>query len=254
MVGIGNRLKFIANVYAQHGLDNTYLLWNNKGWVSLDFKELFINTSVHNFNSFGINKSRFVPLCSYPGYSDKYNDFNEFWRFYIPLDYRELRKNDVNIDFKYNSIPLSLIKRYKPFFMQLKPSRAVHLRMTPKVLSTDVCVHIRNSDIENDNKDVSDLEMIKVAMRIYGKKQRFFISAMNSKIYNEFKKEFGDQVFELHDKKYSSMVDAVADMYLLGIGKELIASPGSTFSEVAWWLGGCKANVKMLEVAYQQKR
>ena len=49
------------------------------------------------------------------------------------------------------------------------------------------------------------------------------------------------------------MVDAVADMWILGHGREMIASPGSTFSEVAWWWSGARMKVKQLASEYNQR-
>ena len=49
------------------------------------------------------------------------------------------------------------------------------------------------------------------------------------------------------------MIDAVADMWLLGRGREMIASPGSTFSEVAWWWSGARIPVKHLSPEYNQR-
>ena len=42
------------------------------------------------------------------------------------------------------------------------------------------------------------------------------------------------------------MFHAVADLYLLSQCDEAIYSCGSTFAELAWWLGGCKAKVSVV--------
>lgn len=80
----------------------------------------------------------------------------------------------------------------------------------------------------------------------------FFISAMNDEIASLFKARFKGRVIELPNKCYSSMVDAVADMWLLGHCAKMIVSPGSTFSEVAWWWGGAKIPVVHLKSEYNQ--
>lgn len=79
-----------------------------------------------------------------------------------------------------------------------------------------------------------------------------FISCMEESISKEFHDEFKDLVFELPKKQYCAMIDAVGDMYLLGLGKEMMCTPRSTFSEVAWWQGGALIPEKMLYAEMRQ--
>ena len=94
-------------------------------------------------------------------------------------------------------------------------------------------MQIRNTGIKADAKDVSSIETICAAMEREAPDTLFFISAMNDEIASLFKARFKGRVIELPNKCYSSMVDAVADMWLLGHSAKMIVSPGSTFSEVA---------------------
>lgn len=50
---------------------------------------------------------------------------------------------------------------------------------------------------------------------------------------------------ELPHKNYKSMIDATADMFLLGLTKEAIYAKNSSFAEVGWWLGGAKTKVTL---------
>ena len=78
---------------------------------------------------------------------------------------------------------------------------------------------------------------------------------MKPEIAALFHSRYGDRLVELPRKNYSSMIDAVADMYLLGECEELVCSPNSSFSEVAYWWGlgrGHDAKVHMLNVEYRQ--
>ena len=43
------------------------------------------------------------------------------------------------------------------------------------------------------------------------------------------------------------MQEILIDLLLLSRNRHLIASAYSTFPEVAWWLGGCVADVKIIE-------
>ena len=42
------------------------------------------------------------------------------------------------------------------------------------------------------------------------------------------------------------MIDAVAELYMLGKAAKAIYSPLSTFSELAWWLCGAKQDVTIV--------
>ena len=75
---------------------------------------------------------------------------------------------------------------------------------------------------------------------------------MTREVSKLFHERFGDRVVELENKDYSSMIDAVADMWILGHCPEMIVSPESTFSEVAWWWGGCQSHVTMVKAEYNQ--
>lgn len=150
-----------------------------------------------------------------------------------------------SIDFRFGEIQDELRDYYRQFFLKLKPSKKVACRIASLKLAEDiVAVQVRNTGINLDEKDVASVETIFMAMDTYPKSQRFFISAMNSDIASLFHKRYEGRCFELPQKDYTSMVDAVADMWHLGHCREMIASPCSTFSEVAWWWGGAMCPVK----------
>jgi hypothetical protein len=50
----------------------------------------------------------------------------------------------------------------------------------------------------------------------------------------------------LPGKDFTSLYDAVSDMIMLGRAAHFFAHRGSSFSDVSWWLGGCKGAVTEL--------
>ena len=75
---------------------------------------------------------------------------------------------------------------------------------------------------------------------------KIYISTMNRKVSDSFKNKFGDRIVELENKDYSSMIDAVADLYIMSNASFAIYSYGSTFGELAFWLGGAKQKVTVV--------
>lgn len=256
-VGLGNRLKQLASYHFCFGLNNTRLFWSTKGWVNRDFEDLFELKDISKFKITNI-KIAALPVISFPKKIEFEN--RGYWRLFVDASEVDesfyIQRGDKtfpSIDFQYNNIPKFLLDRYIPFFNNLQPSIAVKQRIEEtKIQPNDICVHVRNS---TNKKDLANVPLISTFIDIlkeYPQNTRFFLSAMDSEIAKLFYTEFGDRVFELPSKDYTSMIDAVADMYLLGKGKELILSDGSTFSEVAWWLGGCHQKVIKVPISYRQ--
>ena len=157
----------------------------------------------------------------------------------------------------YNDTPQWAIEKYGAFFCQLKPGDAVARRISECELPADVvCVQARNSHGAMDFANVASLENLMAYMRRFGREQKFFISCMEKEVSARLHVEFGGQIIELPGKNSRSMIDAVADMYLLSRGKEIVCTKGSTFAEVAWWLsvcnGLCPAKVTALSADYKQ--
>lgn len=261
--GLGNRIKGVANFY-QFGYRKFTLLWNTTSWVTDSFHNLFVldgckvveyTSSNKKYHRYGKIFRCFLPL----GIVTKENPS---WRFILPKAYHReafkhtwsfTKKESYSIDFKFNAIPEDVCNLYRPFFKALRPSASVKQRIETVHLPKNVVgVQIRNTGIKEDKKGVCSLETIYAAMEQEPADTIFFISAMNTEIATLFKQRFGSRVLELPNKQYTSMVDAVADMWLLGRCSKLIASPGSTFSEVAWWWGGATAPVVHLKTEYNQ--
>lgn len=261
--GLGNRIKGLANFY-QLGYRKFTILWNTKSWVTDSFDHLFVlsGCSVREFTStdgkyrlYAKTFRRFLPL-------GVVKEEAPFWSFILPKKYcrSEFKhkwsfseKATYSVDFRFNKIPEDIRDLYRPFFRALQPSDAVKERIATCELQPNIVgVQIRNTGDKEDKKDVCSIETIYAAMEKEQEGTMFFISAMNAEISAMFKERFPGRVLELPNKQYKSMIDAVADMWLLGQCSKMIASPGSTFSEVAWWWGGAKIPVVHLKTEYNQ--
>ena len=153
------------------------------------------------------------------------------------------------IDLEYNRIPEKVRDVYRKYFDALKPSENVSKRMNElKLPEYYVGVHIRlNEEWKQWNRSNGSgtRQFIRV-MRKYPPNTMFFLASCDAKVAEEIKRHFPERVLELPKKDYLGDLDAIADLYLLAGSNELIATFGSSFSEVAWWLGGAKSKVRVV--------
>ncbi len=82
---------------------------------------------------------------------------------------------------------------------------------------------------------------------------RFFMSCDNPEVVAFFKDKYGKRVV-VYPKRTSmgdrntvpGMQDILIDLYLLSRNSVIVAPAFSTFPEMAWWFGGCKAEVRVV--------
>lgn len=243
--GLGNRLKRLASFHVYHDLNDTVVFWNPHGWVSASFSDLFHLDGVQGFRSCRVNTR--MAGYTYPSLGD-----GDGWRLKVDPDELDesflIERNGrsfLSIDFRFNAIPDLVCQKYTSFFRRLRPSLVVQRRIDQVALNENViCVHVRNPVMASDAKmHCAEIDWFIARMREFPDHRKFFISTMGRKFSQPLHSEFQDRIVELPNKDHQSMYDAVADMYLLGMGEELIVSSGSTFSEVSWWLGGCSQHV-----------
>ncbi len=251
-MGLGNRLKLLANYDRIWGLSGSTLIWNDTGWVNCSLKDIIEIEGVANWREMSLGTTRFLPpiLCV-----PEHDCFwpRGYWRFHVDEDlgpeFMITRQGRVfpAVDSLYERTPKVFIDKYKQFFARLHPTPAVTARINEvEVRPEDVCVQVRNTLDPDDQASTPKLESVVSNMARYSANTKFFVSTLDSSITSVLRQAFGDRVKELPRKNYRSMIDATADMFLLSKGGELIVSEGSTFGEVAWWLGACKQTVVQL--------
>ena len=233
--GIGNRLKYFASLYEYYKPQKFTLVWKKEGWVTASFSELF---------QFA-NNSDMVELCSDRDIKKYKKLFKSEYLYKQGYHWRLYAKEDI--DLKYNDISEENRTLYVDFFNKLKPSDAVQKRISKLTLpQKTVALQVRNNlDWEKAGRN-ENLEDFVKEMQKLPQDTIFFLSAMSSKVSEYFKLKFPERIIELPNKNYSSMIDAVADIFLLSQCKNGIYSYGSTFAEVAWWIGGAKAKVSVI--------
>lgn len=237
--GLGNRIKCIVSNLRYYKPKHLNLYWQDTDWVSAKFFDLFKIVgplSVSEFNDINL-----IRIASYPEPLNPYNGGVDLLVAQNEFKNKKYRP----IDGEYNNIPPEIIKKYRPWFSLFKPSDKVQARINEVSLPQNaVAVQVRNApDWQNYFGGNEPSEVFFELMDKYPKNTIFYLSAMSKEAAEPFYQRYGHRIVELPNKDYHSMVDATADMFILGSTKEAIYSIGSTFSEVGWWLGGAKAKV-----------
>lgn len=238
--GIGNRIKNIISHIRYFQPKHINLYWDDKGWVSAKFFDLFSpkwNTTITEYNS----QHQIYNIFNYN--EPLYPYINTYALLVAEDDFKN--KKHQFIDGQYNNIPPEIIDIYTPYFRALEPSMQVKQRINQlNIPKNYVSVFFRNSDdwekFFNANEPVESFFKI---IDTFPSNTIFYLSTLSKETALPFYKRYPNRIIELPNKNYTSMIDTVADMYILGNSHTGIYSIGSTFSEVAWWLGGAKQKV-----------
>jgi hypothetical protein len=212
-------------------------------------------TDVHLFENFEL---------ATPEDIQKYPHTGSVWRLLVDEDEQHYIQ-DLNlntIDFLYGRTPQYFIDKYVPIFesFKLKPD----LQQIVDEITRDwdkenmVGINIRSwlPPIDNCGRNVwVDFAGFEREVQKLDLNQKFFFSSDNLEINNYYRTTYPDQIITLPRSvnviandgcvdDIQQTKEAFLEMYLLSqCKKKIVCSFGSTFSEAAWWFGGCKAEV-----------
>lgn len=157
---------------------------------------------------------------------------------------------DTPIDWLYERTPAGARKAFLPLITRLRPVRAVQQRVAQfrKLTDDDVAgvsvrtwkeTHIRPFNIDK-------------LFRILDRERalHLFLTCDNAAVFDSIRRQYGARVVCVPRRTEwgdwhtaAGCQDILADLYLAGRCRRLYASYRSTFSELQWWFGGCKAAV-----------
>lgn len=240
--GLCNRLKCLLSAMR---MDDDYrIIWPISDYMPCSFNCLFVN-DIEIVGKFQNTKS----------VREKFgNNWYGTWRFLV------LPEDNVNheVDFMYNDTPDIIKKVYLEKIKLLKPIEYVANNIESFSKNFDdrtVSVSIRSwADIQHGSSKkrskTFDINKFIRAMDRMENVSSFFITCDSSQIIKRLKYIFRNKVITYphrtskeDTKTVKGMQDIVVDLFLGGKNKRLIASGGSTFTELQWWFGGCKADV-----------
>ena len=192
------------------------------------------------------------------------SDVPDYWRLWIAAD--EVPKgfasnyqaeDGLSIDLEYDRIPERLQRIYALHFGALSPLPAIRDRveaLAERLGSQAVGVHVRRGDFrrpyrpaQNDGKFFSAMDAVlrdrpdaRFALATDSEEtERLFVARYHARIVSHAK--------ATRDRDQTEAIqNALVDLLLLARCSHLIGTYSSTFSEVAWWLGDCRARVTMI--------
>ena len=221
--GIGNRIFAIINAIKFYTPKNLNIYWNNSGWVSESFKNLFEYDFEYNINEFG-------------EISNKWNNSKNERTIYFPQA-SLITPDGAERTLANKNITPEVIDVYKNLFLKLRPSEKVKERIEKiKLPESYVALQIRNAADWNKYGRNESLDSFVNKIKEYPLKTVFYLSSMNKENSDYIKNKTDYKIIELDQKDYNSMYDAIADLYIMSYASEGIYSYGSTFGELAWWL------------------
>ena len=247
--GLGNRIKCIiaaCSMSVGYGIENNHVtvIWPLFDRIEIPLKDIFIfSNSTEIENEIDVEDNPWISDYFLPIDNDIPTDFSDLkWRIIAPMAAQQADETcGRSVDFQYHKIPQSFINSQKKYWDRIKPVDIVEKRIENVVAET--VVHIRkNTDWYGHL--TPDLSLyLDTIQKIDGK---VYLIAHNQKVAQEICANFPNKIELLPDKNYKSFTDIVAEMLVVSRAKTIFATEFSSFPEVGWWMGGCKANVVVL--------
>ena len=279
--GICNRIKNLLSVMMLSE-DNHYVYWPKNGYSRASFSNLFENkievkkipyTNIfyQNFNIF------FNPQIRQSSILYVKDDYNLPENFSSPL-YDEKKKfwyrynMGITIDYQYHKIDSSIKNDY---LKQIKK-----LKFNKKILNTVnefsnnyfdnemVGLQIRTWIDDPRRKNMFDINSYKNIIKQISKEKKIYITTDNLEVLEELINFSNAEIISFtkdsaqknkNSNSVSSYVSAEDDfnvfveLLLLSKCAKIYGSYLSNFPEVAWWLGGCKARVEIVNMPIKKE-
>lgn len=256
--GISNRVKCLVSMWRLADLFDKKLIleWHLNHTCGCEFKDLFENdipeisleelAKTPESTYLVSNTFRFVPLP---------NEIPDNFAKVYPTP----RGN--NIDFEFERVPEEVRENILVYLRKLKPIETIRRIVDAFTEKYDVTnlvgVHIRRDDFmigkerlgEVSTDDKFSLKMKELLKEDPSTKFLFCSDCPSTEI--KFNEEFGDKII-IYPKKNRDRTtklntqQGLIDLLLLSKTKHIIGTYRSTFNELAWWLGECKAKVDII--------
>lgn len=255
--GLGNRIKCLVSSMrlAERQSKTLILFWPADDDCGCRFIDLFENKISQ------VTQDELERLIKKTDFSQSYR-ICETWRF-LSLPQDALPKNfsrayvseeGNNIDFEYGRIPLSVRNDILKYLFRLTPNKYIVEKTDEfcgKFDNDTIAVNIRSWETEKRSALFDIRNVYKVMDR--KRKGAFFIVCDSPAVLEQLKSRYGERAliyprrtFPGDRKSVEGIQDALIELLLLAKNRTLIVSYLSTFSEMAWWFGACKAKVEKI--------
>ncbi len=256
--GISNRIKCLVSMWRI--CDNTngelYLHWIKNHTCGANFSDLFEN----KFEEISAEEIRILSKEEYT--------LSETFRFVpigneIPDNFAKVfpTERGNNIDFEFERIPQEVCENILVYLKKLKPIRTIRYIVDHFVKKYNVKelvgVHVRRDDFQTGKERLgyvsSDDKFFEKMKELLNENPstKFLLCTDSQETEDKFVKEFGDKIiiYKKRNRDRTTILNTqqgLIDLLLLSKTKHIIGTYRSTFNEMAWWFGGCKAKVDII--------
>tara|TARA_R100000482_G_scaffold86209_1_gene34672 strand:- start:1061 stop:1843 length:783 start_codon:yes stop_codon:yes gene_type:complete len=229
--GICNRIKTYMTLLSEHDQVNTEVFADSYIFPSIKYKEDFEE------------KDR---ACG--------------WRLNVLPEEENYIEKYKTIDFLYHDTPKYFIEKYLKSLSRIEINSDI-IEYADNFLedwSNVIGVHIRSWWSAGPPRlNWHDNKLFEDEIEKFDSDKKIFLCSDNPEVVREFKAKYGKRIivheqkshenyFHPYDSHYEDIqlvVDGFIDCLLLSKCDKIIGTWGSTFSEVAWWLGGCNSEI-----------
>ena len=174
-------------------------------------------------------------------------------------------KLPYNCDFKFNNIKTDVRNKILKYIHKVKTRiRYNYIKEAEDYIEAwsefvsfkdIVGLHIRRNEfiLSHDKKQSTDTQFFDKIDAIIKKNPdtKFYLATDSKHTEDIFKKRYKDKIYTFYKtcldrSKPQAIKEAMIELLILSKFKTLIVSGLSTYSEMAWWFGDCKANVEVM--------
>jgi hypothetical protein len=187
------------------------------------------------------------------------NPYPPNWRLEVLEEEQKYLTDYKTIDFLYEKTPQYFIDKYLKSVEKLKINPDIEEYVNDFTLGWDDVIGVQIRTWFNERSVLHDNIIFEKEIEKLSKDKRIFLCSDNSDVIKYFKQKYSNRIIThpqaLHSQSPQSwndqrifddlqlVVDGFIDCFILSKCDIIIGTWISTFSEVAWWLGGCKSKV-----------
>jgi len=276
--GISNRIKILISCMrlSEKFGGETIIYWPETMTCYAKFSDLFQG----NFDELNKDRARKILRSKRVKYFDddfkvfskpkkEYNVFSG-WRLILRPFENDFEKDPEGIEFGFEKVPIKLREEFLRYLRKLKPTKEIQEKidkfMKKNNLNNFVGVHIRRGDFINSSENCcghisSDdvfIERMEEEVR-QNPETKFFLCTDSGELEKILKKRFKKRIVSFEKSSFDKMdkefvKEGLIDLLLLSKTKLILGTYRSTFTEMAWWFGDCKAKVEIPSDTKELKR
>jgi len=175
-------------------------------------------------------------------------------------------KGKPEIDFLYNKTPQKYIDMILPKILTLVPTKKIKRKINRFVIEneldkpfTTISLRTWNRAFKRANRRITNItDTYRVIWQI-DQKEKILLTCDDKDTIEKIVEKFPDRDIvyfpkESYDTERTGIQGALAELCCGSYCRKLYASYRSTFSEIQWWIGGCKAEVEVFNEYKQIRR